>query len=232
MYFNVYCDESCHLKKSDSDIMVLGCVWLPNNKVKTVTSDLRAIKQKHGFTRGFEFKWTQISPAKVDFYKDVVKYFFENEDLHFRGIVANKSKFSYKKYNFDEIYYILYYYLLIYIISSDFQYNIYIDIKSKKRGGIKSCELHRVLSRRVHDFSFSKIIKKLQIIDSKESEILQLADLLSGALGYYNRNLPLDSAKGSVVEYLKKLAHSDLKITSLPLEKKMNIFYYSGKRDV
>lgn len=229
---NIYCDESCHLEKDDAPCMVLGSVWVPKNKVKTIVSDIRSIKEKHGFSRMFEFKWTQVSPAKENFYIDVVKYFFDNPDLHFRAILANKNKFTYDKYDFDQIYYIIYYYLLINIITNDSTYNIYIDIKSKKRGGVKSCELHRVLSRKLHDFSFSKIIKKLQIIDSKESELLQLADLLSGALGYLNRDLPMSSAKGDVIKTIGEISGSNLRLSTLPSEKKFNVLYWKGKDNV
>lgn len=34
-----------------------------------------------------EMKWTKISPAKVDLYKDLVNYFFDDDDLHFRGVI-------------------------------------------------------------------------------------------------------------------------------------------------
>lgn len=229
---NIYCDESCHLENDESPVMVLGSVWVPYNQIKTITSDIRSIKEKHGFSRNFEFKWTQISPSKIDFYLDIVKYFFANPYLHFRAIVAYKQKIYYDKYDFEEMYYIIYYYLLVNIISNDAMYNIYIDIKSKKRGGIKSCELHRILSRKMHDFSFSKIIKRLQIIDSKESELLQLADLFSGALAYLNRRLPTSSAKGEIVKNIQTISGTNLEINTLPSEKKFNVFYWKGKDNV
>lgn len=229
---NVYCDESCHLENDNSPVMVLGSIWAPHNKIKTITSDIRNIKEKHGFSRNFEFKWTQISPSKIKFYLDIVKYFFENPNLHFRAIVAYKQKLYYDKYDFEEMYYIIYYYLLVNIISKDTTFNIYIDIKSKKRGGIKSCELHRILSRKMHDFSFSQIIKRLQIIDSKESELLQLADLFSGALAYLNRDLPSNSAKGEVVKKISIISRTNLKINTLPSEKKFNVLYWKGKDNV
>ena len=69
---NIYCDESCHLEKDKSPVMVLGSVWAPHNKIKTITSEIRDRKEKHGFSRNFEFKWTQIYPAKMDFYLEAL----------------------------------------------------------------------------------------------------------------------------------------------------------------
>lgn len=228
---NIYCDESCHIENDGSPVMVLGCVWLPENKVRSVTSDIRNIKEQHGFTRSFEFKWTQISPSKVDFYKDVIKYFFDNENLHFRAMIALKEALVSDKYNNDEMYYIVYYYMLIYILNKENAYNIYIDIKEEKRGGKKSDKLRKVLSNKLYDFSYKRIIKRLQIIRSEESEILQLADLMIGAMGYLNRGLPADSAKGEIVKFIKSLSGSSLKLNSLPSENKFNLYYWKGRRN-
>lgn len=228
---NIYCDESCHIENDGSPVMVLGCVWLPENKVRSVTSDIRNIKEQHGFTRNFEFKWTQISPSKVNFYKDIVKYFFDNENLHFRAMIALKEALISDRYNNDEMYYIVYYYMLIYILNKENAYNIYIDIKEEKRGGKKSENLRKVLSNKLYDFSYKRVIKKLQIIRSEESEILQLADLMIGALGYLNRGLPSDSAKGEVVKFIKSLSGGSLKLNSLPSESKFNLYYWKGRRN-
>jgi len=228
---NIYCDESCHIENDGSPVMVLGCVWLPENKVRSITSDIRDIKERYGFTRNFEFKWTQISPSKVNFYKDIIKYFFDNENLHFRAMIALKEALVSDRYNNDEMYYIVYYYMLIYILNKENAYNIYIDIKEEKRGGRKSENLRKVLSNKLYDFSYKRVIKKLQIIRSEESEILQLADLMIGALGYLNRNLPLDSAKGEVVKFIKSLSGGSLKLNSLPSENKFNLYYWKGRRN-
>lgn len=228
---NIYCDESCHIENDGSPVMVLGCVWLPENKVRSITSDIRDIKERYGFTRNFEFKWTQISPSKVNFYKDIIKYFFDNENLHFRAMIALKEALVSDRYNNDEMYYIVYYYMLIYILNKENAYNIYIDIKEEKRGGRKSENLRKVLSNKLYDFSYKRVIKKLQIIRSEESEILQLADLMIGALGYLNRNLPLDSAKGEVVNFIKSLSGGSLKLNSLPSENKFNLYYWKGRRN-
>ena len=79
---NIYCDESCHLEHDNSPVMVLGAVWLPKNKIKKICLDIREIKLKHNFSKAFEFKWTKISPNKIAFYKDLITYFFNNENHH------------------------------------------------------------------------------------------------------------------------------------------------------
>ncbi len=228
--FNIYCDESCHLEHDQSPVMVLGAIWIDKEKIKEACLDIRKIKEKHQFTRNFEFKWTQISPKKIEFYKDLVSYFFNNKDLYFRGYVASKQNLNHNNHNqnHDQWYYKMYYFMLINIFNKDNEYNIYIDIKEKKRGGIKLLKLKKVLSNKLYDFD-EKIIKKMQIVDSKDSELLQMADLFCGALSYLNKDLKTSSAKLELINHISKLSKSNLKITTLPQERKFNIFYWKGR---
>ena len=95
---NIYCDESCHLPKDNSEVMILGGISCAFDKNK-VNQDIRNIKKKHGLSTWFEIKWTKVSIHKIEFYKEVIDYFFVN-DLCFRGIVAkDKKKLNHKKYN-------------------------------------------------------------------------------------------------------------------------------------
>lgn len=86
--YNVYCDESCHLENDRQKAMVLGAVWCPKDKRWEIAERIREIKQKHGLERDFEIKWTKVSPSKLAFYQDIVDYFFDDDDLHFRGLVV------------------------------------------------------------------------------------------------------------------------------------------------
>jgi len=230
---NIYCDESCHLEHDDSPVMVLGGVWLPKNKLKKICLDIREIKLKHSFSKSFEFKWSQISPKKIEFYKDLITYFFSNNDLCFRGLVASKQNLNHDKHSqsHDDWYYKMYYFMLLNIFKKEDEYNIYIDIKEKKRGGIKILQLKKILSNKLHDFD-SKIIKKMQIVDSKDSELLQMSDLFCGALSYLNKDLKTSEAKLEILRHISKLSKCNLKIKTLPQEKKFNIFYWNGDREV
>ena len=98
--FNIYCDESCHLEKDRQPAMVLGAVWCPLDKTREIAQRLREIKVAHGLAADFEIKWTKVSPAKLRFYLDVMDYFFDDDDLHFRAlIVPDKSQFGTRSSN-------------------------------------------------------------------------------------------------------------------------------------
>ena len=100
--FNVFCDESCHLLNDHQEVMVIGATWCPDSITKKIGRDIRAIKVKHGLSQDFEIKWTKVSNSKIDFYLDIVDYFFSNQALRFRAVVVpHKSRLDHDRFNQD-----------------------------------------------------------------------------------------------------------------------------------
>ena len=126
MEYNIYCDESCHLPNDHQPIMVLGAIWCPKDKAREIAENIRRIKVKHNLPPFFEIKWTKVSPGKADFYLELIDYFFEEKDLHFRGLIAEKEGLDHVKYyqDHDDWYYKMYFNLLKIIISPIDKYNI------------------------------------------------------------------------------------------------------------
>jgi len=117
--YNIYCDESCHLEKDQQDVMVLGAIWCPLDKSKEIAIRIREIKRQHSLKQNFEIKWTKVSPAKLHFYLDLIDYFFDNSDLHFRAlIVPDKAKLRHAEFNqsHDDFYYKMYFDMLCILI--------------------------------------------------------------------------------------------------------------------
>ena len=91
--YNIYCDESCHLEHDGESAMTIGGIWCPQSKKDEIFHRIREIKEEHGLSKNFEIKWNKVSPGQLDFYMDVVNYFFDNSDLHFRVLVIpNKQE--------------------------------------------------------------------------------------------------------------------------------------------
>lgn len=242
---NIYCDESCHLEVSDKNMksqksMVLGGIICGDKYKKQILEEIRDIKVKHGLSKFGEFKWTKVSNNKIEFYNEIVKYFFENEHLRFRSLVfKDKSNFNYTYYSHDELYYIAYYLLLIDMISVDTKNSIYID-KKDTRGGRKVKELkdnlyNNKFSRQTKwntDLELKKdLIKRIQIIDSKDVELMQLADLLIGAVAYANRievGEKLNSkSKLHIVNLIREYSGYSMTKSTLRQEDKFNVFVWS-----
>ena len=227
--YNIYCDESCHLENDRQPVMVLGAVWCPLEKIREISVHLRDIKARHGLSTKFEVKWTKVSPAKQDFYLDLLDYFFENDDLHFRALVVqDKSKLQHELYEqtHDTWYYKMYFEMLKVILDPQRCYRIYIDIKDT-RSAAKINKLHDVLCNNVYDFQ-RQIIERVQMVRSHEVEILQLTDMLIGAVSYVNRGLHMNAAKLAVVERMREHSGYSLTKTTLLKENKVNLFMWQA----
>ena len=188
MEYNVYCDESCHLISNDSKYMLIGAVYCPKNKIKKVNEYIEHLKENYNISNKIELKWNKIDKKTEKLYLDIINYFFNNDDLKFRVIVIDKTKLNHKKYNQteNEFYHKAYYEMLKYIIIPGNSYNIYPDIKDTN-----SYYYHQVmldyLRIKMQDTN-KKTIRKVQPIRSYEAPILQINDILIGALSYHYRN--------------------------------------------
>ena len=228
--FNIYCDESCHLQNDDQKAMVLGAVWCPLEKSREIAVRIREKKQQHGLPPCFEIKWTKVSPAKAAFYLDVVDYFFDDDDLHFRALVIpDKTQLRHADFgqDHDTWYYKMMFSLLEPLLSPDGGYRIYLDIKDT-RSESKVRRLHEVLCSNLYDFD-RNIIQRIQSVASHEVEQIQLADLLLGAVSYVNRGLATNAAKQALVERIQARSRYSLTRTTLLREPKVNLLIWKPK---
>ena len=228
--YNVYCDESCHLENDRQNVMILGVIWCPLERVHEIAVRIREIKAKHSLPPRFEIKWVKVSPAKVQLYLDVMDYFFDDDDLHFRAlIVPDKSKLRHEEYGqtHDDWYYKMYFDMLKVILHPNARYRIYLDYKDTQ-GPAKVKKLHDVLCNNMYDFS-RQIIERVQLVRSHEVELLQLADLLIGTVSYVNRGLSSSAAKQRLVDRMRKRSRYALTRTTLLRENKVNLFRWHAR---
>lgn len=234
MLYNVYCDETCHLEHDGINVMVLGAVWCPQSKLKEINQRIRQIKERNGVSPTMELKWTKISPAKIDLYRDIVNYYFDDDDLHFRAVVIpDKSKLNHEQFHqtHDDWYYKMYFDMLKVIFNPTDNYEVYIDIKDTNSYR-KAQKLKEVCCNSLYDFS-QRVIKRLQPIRSEEVQIMQLVDILIGAVGYENRNFPAEfeksAAKQNIIELIKKRSGYTMRKTTLLREEKLNLLAWDAR---
>lgn len=227
--YNIYCDESCHLEHDGETAMTIGGVWCPYEKKDEIFHRIREIKQEHKLSKNFEIKWNKVSNGQLDFYMDIVNYFFDNSDLHFRVLVIpNKNELRHSLFNqtHDDFYYKMYFNMLKTLFEPNCAYNIYIDIKDT-RGQKKVEKLHNVLCNNHYDFNRS-MIRKVQQVRSEEVELVALADLLIGALSYVHRGKDTSAAKLQLIQRIKSRSGYSLIASTLYREDKFNIFVWKN----
>lgn len=239
---NIYCDESCHLQNDKEPVMVIGAVYCPIEKKEEIFERLYSFKLKHNLIPKnkkndnenrtyYELKWNKVSKSKIEYYKDVINYFFDDDDLQFRVlVVSNKSAIDYEKFNHthDTFYYKMYFGMLKAILNPENSHHIYIDIKDT-RSKEKVHKLEQVLRNDKYDYS-KEIIKKVQQVRSHEVEILQLTDLLVGATAYVNRELANSKAKNELINLIKHRSKYSLTKSTLLKERKFNVFIWEPQK--
>ena len=239
---NIYCDESCHLQNDKEPVMVIGAVYCPIEKKEEIFERLYSFKVKHNLIPKnkkndkdnrpyYELKWNKVSKSKIEYYKDVINYFFDDDDLQFRVlVVSNKTDINYEKFNHthDTFYYKMYFGMLKAILNPENSHHIYIDIKDTKSKE-KVHKLEQVLRNDKYDYS-KEIIKKVQQVRSHEVEILQLTDLLVGATAYVNRGLANSKAKNELINLIKHRSKYSLTKSTLLKERKFNVFIWEPQK--
>lgn len=190
--FNFYCDESTHLPNDKHPYMLLGYVSVAYPQTRDVSRDIRTIMTKYDF-RG-EIKWTNVHDATLKMYQEIIDYFFRT-DIKFRTIVVPKKHIEVNELSsYNSYYYKMYYKLLHHKINQEYNYNIYLDIKD-------TCS-HTKLNELKEMLSWSSSVRKCQFINSRESVLLQLTDLLMGAINY-NLRVEIGDLPGTSVAKMK-----------------------------
>lgn len=224
----VFCDESRQdllaSKKSISDCnryTCIGGIMIPANKLDDIKSNITSLRERYN-VRG-ELKWGTVAANRIDFYREIIDYFFNEQALSFRTIVIDASKINNEMFNQSDQelgYYKFFYELLHYWVDCDLRYRVYTDQKTNC-DATRLRELRRILNTSLR----GEPIASVQAINSKESILLQLENILMGAVGYkYNfGNHGHSEAKRSIVEKIEKNLGRCIMPTSRG-EQKFNVF--------
>ena len=225
MKFEVYCDESrpdllCS-NKPTAEYMVIGGLWLSSESRARCKQDIHALRDKHKI--GGEFKWQKVSPSRLDFYRDLADWFIaQGDELRFRCIAVEHEKVDLLRFHESDQelgFYKFYYQMLHHWILDFNEYSIFCDFKSNRVGNRLS-ELARCLSYS----NLTSDIVNVQATRSKESVLIQAADVLTGiAAAQLNNKLKAGSAKWELVTHFEQALGGQIKAT-YRTENKFNVF--------
>lgn len=225
--FNIYIDESCHLEHDGFPIMCIGYTKIERELYPEIKMAIKSIKLKH--KTNTELKWTKLSYSRIDYYKELIDFFF-NSPISFRCILVKNKKFlDHERFNrgdHNAFYYKMIYLLLNnkYVNTSGENYRVILDIKDS-RGKERLLELDKCLNNKNNGES---PFEYFQHIRSHENEMLQLTDLFIGAITYKTRknNLKQNASKikCEIVDYIEKKSGYSLDDGTIPWEAKFNIF--------
>jgi hypothetical protein len=183
MQFDIFCDEShpdaLGSKKTTARFLVIGSLWAHREDREKLKKEIHTLRDRHQV--GPEFKWQKASPSRKEFYAALIDFFFSQGDrLRFRCIAVPRDKIDLLKYhqNDQELGFYKFYYQLLHHWILDFnEYAVFCDYK-------KNRDMRRlqVLGRCLRCSNLSADVQTVQAIRSEEAVIIQLADVLTGAV--------------------------------------------------
>jgi len=225
MEFDIYCDESrpdlFASKRNDTGhFIVIGSVWFTSEQREEFKKEIKELRRKHG-TFG-EIKWRAVAPSKLIFYLDLVNWFFDkHSSCQFRCIVVEANKVNLAKFHESDQelgFYKFYYQLLHHWIFDFNQYHVFLDHKRNR-----DQDRLKVLRRCLANSNIHSIIERVQALDSHDSQFIQLADLLTGAVAARFHNITESNARLTVIERIE--THLGHRIWSTARsESKFNVF--------
>jgi len=225
MDIEIYCDESNQqlLAKSETGrirYFLIGGLWLPSSKRQSFKEGIAHIRDEFN-CRG-EIKWNAVCPSKLSFYLRLIDFFFaQGLDLRFRCIVVNSQKVDLERYHDADqelgFYKFCYQFLKNWI--EDFNtYSIFFDAKTnRKRGRLQNLEMFLRQSNRLAK------ITGIQALPSKEVAMIQLADLILGAVSAKFNDSVTSQAKIEVINRIESHLHCQIVPTNRGV-RKFNVF--------
>lgn len=229
MKYEIYCDESCWealYDKGSHHYAAIGGVWIPAEKRQDVKAYIGGLKEKYGLHG--EMKWNRICPKSVEMYKELTNIFFDDNDIRFRAICIKAEEVNHERFNAGngELgFYKFYFQLIHHWMLMGNSYQVFVDYKTN---GYQ----HRVqeLGAILNNASTAELTQ-IQALPSEQSVLIQLADVLTGAVASaFNSAKLMSAAKQSVRELIeRRLGHG---ISGTPAgETKFNVFNINLRKD-
>ena len=228
MKYEIYCDESCWealYDKSAHQYAAIGGVWIPATFRKEAKAIINGLKNKYGFHG--EMKWNHICPKTLDMYVDLINQFFDHEELRFRAICIKSSNVNHDRFNAGsgELgFYKFYFQLIHHWMIMGNSYQVFVDYKTNGYQ-YRVQELGIILSN-----ASTAELEQIQALPSEQSAMIQLADVLTGAVASaFNDNLTSPAKRQFRNALEQRLGHG---ITGTPVtENKFNVFNINLRRD-
>ncbi|ABB14583.1 conserved domain protein [Carboxydothermus hydrogenoformans Z-2901] len=209
-------------------------------------------------------KWTKVPPSAnskyFKAYEKLVDLYFEYNSkniMFFRTLIVNKNDydFTHEKFykgDYEEGFYNLYCQLILNWLQKSNEYHIRIAHRPIKKASRDDCEEFRLnwLKEKLNNkfestinkyswfFGYQKVKPPVITIESREARerrLIQIADILMGAVGFYWNKEHLKSnvrnGKLTLAKYIaSKLGRNDLLFTTKWNDKRFNIFLFDTSK--
>ena len=167
--------------------MLYGLLLIPRGEAEDqLRRQCVQLREKYQWGRG-EFKWEKVSQAKLGVYKEFVDLFFAHTNAEFRCLVVQKSKIDFDTYHqgdAETAFYEFYYQALSRNLRLTDEYMVFTDNRQNRQSNrlvdLKAKTNYHWLNKGARH----NIVRNVEPRDSKSEDLLQIVDVLLGAVGY------------------------------------------------
>lgn len=196
--------------------MVIGGLIIDEEEMPKFHDTLLGFRRETGMFA--ELKWTKVSSLMLANYQRFVDYFFalNNTDfLHFHALIVDNHQTNHRKFSRGDRelgFYKFYYQLLLHSFGrrysregEDDRFIVHLDHRTSSYSlGTLKRVLNAGIAKRYSITSAPFV--SIEPVDSKASELLQVADILLGAIGYQKNGYDLlaggKESKKSLVRHI------------------------------
>lgn len=233
--FHIYADES---RQTGHSAMLYGMVILPARiAVPELDTLVTGLRENHRFGAE-EIKWSSVSKSKLDMYKSVIDAFFSSTSASFRCMKIEHKTIDRHKYhesNFETAFYWGYGMALSRNLEMTKQYEIFLDARTDEKpnrlSDLKSTiNAHWIQQQLAQNINPNEIVRDIKAVDSKKYNILQIVDLLLGAVGFALESLDKKSnaseTKIALVKHIASAIGCDTLTSHHGIDSRFNIWNF------
>lgn len=179
--------------------MVLGGIIIPADNLASFNSSMETFREEQKMNS--ELKWVKVSNQKLNEYRRFVDYFFElngTKKAHFHSLIIDTHKLNHHAHSAGDKetgFYKFYYQLLLHRFGNRYctpdptaRFHLVLDHRTSS---YPLEQLRTILNNGMksrHSISTRPFIS-IEPCDSKKSEVLQINDIILGAVGFHKNDL-------------------------------------------
>ncbi len=185
--------------------MLYGLLLVPRGDAEQeLRQQCVQFREQHRWGHG-EFKWEKVSLSKLDIYKKFVDLFFACGSAEFRCLVVDKSKIDYSAYHqgdAETAFYEFYYQAISRNLQIIDEYLVFTDNRQNRQANRLTDLKSKINSYWLTQGAEGNLVRNVEPRDSKAEDLLQIVDVLLGAIGYDLEKRKESPAKVEMVHHV------------------------------
>ena len=230
--YHIYCDES---RQVEDRYMVFGGIVVSDNSYSLVESAILKTREKTGLYG--ELKWTKVSNQRYEGYQEFIDTFFHlarQGHLAFKSVIFDTANIDYQTNQSHEKevgFYRLWYQFLInsfreYCPSCDCRWRILLDERSSNQS-LSDFQLMLNHGLQQKYGVGTNVIRAVEPVVSHRAPILQLADIIMGAIGFVMNDYHLHPEARQAKVLLSQYIAQQAGLVSLKQQPPMGMRYFA-----